>query len=129
MDSPNSDYGDGTYIFQDPPLTLEADLDVNGTVLAAGSVVCVDLFLTNELNGSPQWQLDYDQTVLAITGGDETLVSTDFVHAERIDFGPPWYRGLESTDEARIIGSGSKVKLRLEGTIFDSVRIFTDCSS
>lgn len=126
--SPAGPYGSGSFLFQDPAQTLATDLHVNGTVLTAGTVVCVHLLVTSEADDDPTFRLNYSRDILAVTGTSPTLAVTDFVQASGVDYGNMSDRGIGSDDRADIIGNSKKLRLKLEGPTVDSVRIFIDCA-
>lgn len=130
--SPAGPFGDGTFLFQDPAQTLLSDLDVNGTILPAGTVVCVHLFLTSEseavTNAGDAWRLDYGQDILAVADLSPILAATDFLQAGGVDYGDMADRGAGDLDDVAIIGNSKKLRLKLEGPTVDSVRIFIDCA-
>jgi putative nucleotidyltransferase with HDIG domain len=127
--SPSGPFADGSFLFQDPARTLSSDLDMDWTVIPAGTTVCVHLFLTSDGDVDRPWRIDYGTQVLALARTESQLATTDWLSADGVIYGDPAQRGLDAGDDAQIIRNGTRVRLKLGDDDVDSVRIFLDCSS
>lgn len=122
-------YDNGTHVFRDGPQLLASHLSIGATTITAGTTVCVDLFVNFGSAGEETWWIDYNRTVLAVTGPTQELADTDFLSAPGVDYGPGGQRGLGNNDSALIRRNGTTVRLSLKDGNVDQVRILIDCGS
>ncbi len=127
--TPGGPFADGSFLFLDPQQTLTDDVNVDGTTLAAGTVICVHLFVTSGEDKPRTWQLDFDREVLAVSGEAETLEATDFLQADGVSYGDSQSRALGSKDDVSIIRSGSRARVKIDRASSGSTRIFVDCAA
>lgn len=126
--SASGTYAGQTVLFRDGIQTLASDVRVDRTTIAAGTTVCIDLFVTSEIANNRTWTIDYASPILAITRLSGHLADTDFLSASGVGYGEAGIRGV-GNDNVSIRGGGYQLRLTLDVDDLDSVRIFIDCSS
>lgn len=120
-------YDGASTFFRDGPQQLTQQLNVNGFSVPAGTVVCIDLFLTMELGDGQAWSFVYDRPILAHTRVNGHLAATDALSASGVDYGKQSIRGMGS-DDITLSADGTRLDLLLDVDDLDSIRIFVDCT-